>query len=215
MSISQSHHDKIIHWLWHFKCHLISNSKSKMEYNFTKGHWEKIHKNNIIFQNVIFTNNSNFEIKSLQMHLKPELYLVNHCFTEHLKSMPVGNISNRWNWNLGAYSHSKALVISKWLLHAQQTKSGHLNSFIWNTRRYYNNKVSLSSLSLLVSGVGLAKHKQPSTAAYKKAFFAASFKSSFCLHASRWLNTHQLLALSKQGWDERRAQVACWVGGNP
>lgn len=54
-------------------------------------------------------------------------------------------------------------------------------------------------LPLLVSGVRFAKNKQPSTAADKKAVFTASFKSCFCLHASRWLNTQELLALSKLG----------------
>jgi len=56
-----------------------------------------------------------------------------------------------------------------------------------------------SPLPLLVSGVGFAKNKQPSTAASEIAVFTASFKSRFGLHASRWLNTLELLALSKQG----------------
>lgn len=68
-----------------------------------------------------------------------------------------------------------------------------------------------SALPLLVSGVGFAKNKQPSTAADEKAVFAASFEGSFCLHAGSWLNTQELLAWSKQRWEEWHVWLPHWV----
>lgn len=90
--------------------------------------------------------------------------------------------------------------------------------FIWETASGMKTHIEVSNnspLPLLVSGVRFAKNKQPSTAADEKAVFAAPFKSRFCLHASRWLNTQELLALSKQGWEESRVRLAHRVDASP
>lgn len=67
-----------------------------------------------------------------------------------------------------------------------------------------SSKLHISTLSLLVSRMCLAKHKQAASSTHKETIFAAPLQGRLCFHSISGLDAGKMLTLSQQGRSARR-----------